>query len=142
MNNEDKGYIEVTNRGDFVAYFTVSYVIEGKQYQFVSDSIWEYQHQGVYIPANAQAILLQIYIATFIKLWYPVYHQIFNKPIVSCYEVAGLLVAPYVIPRTCQYQNISNDGGGSLPTTSQEGGNNYNCCYLCNPCCRCCRMGK
>ncbi|MEG2892668.1 MAG: hypothetical protein RR840_04800, partial [Clostridium sp.] len=88
-------FISVGNSGAFVAYCNVRYISKEKIVIFDTPSFGDFDRAYIDIPEDAYNITVDVYIATFIGLWYhlcQLYSQ--GKP-QDYYELYGTIFNPY-----------------------------------------------
>ncbi|MEG2338357.1 MAG: hypothetical protein RSB66_04695 [Clostridium sp.] len=88
-------YIDVGNRGAYVAYCRVTYISKGKIVIFNTPSFSSFERVEISIPKDAFNINVDVYIATFIGVWYKscsFYSQ--RKPF-DYYQLLGTIFNPY-----------------------------------------------
>lgn len=135
-------FISVGNSGAFVAYCNVRYISGGKIVIFDTPSFGDFDRAFIAVPEDAYNITVDVYIATFIGLWYHVCQLYSQSKPQDYYELYGTIFNPY-----CEKINsLVGVGDGEVMDGIREEGRYRleNHCYRRKiyKCCKCCKCYK
>ncbi|MEF9951735.1 MAG: hypothetical protein RR838_04020 [Clostridium sp.] len=129
-------YIYVGNLGAYVAYCNVRYISKGKIVIFNTPSFSTFEKSEISIPEDAYNITVDVYIATFIGVWYKSCEFYSQGQPFEYYELYGTIFNPYC--RQIYQEEILNAG---YHNSIQVGEHNSEVVYsnLNNKCKKICR---
>lgn len=98
---ENDGYMKISNKGCYVAYFNLIYTINKGVIFNDSYQIPVCQSSTLLIPCNAKDIHLSVYYAIYFSTWFIMNKQYFPCPVKKCYTLYGTISNPSCIETPC-----------------------------------------
>ena|SRR3712207_6118894 len=131
-NTEIGGFIQVTNKGAFVARARVIYILGTEVIEKQSPDIPVLQSAFFAIPDNATKVTFNADIALFFGTWATIYWGTFEDVPSICYELYGTTFFAQCLDVPCG--SNENNPNPVPPVIIPP----YNCCCHCRCCCNNC----
>lgn len=93
-SNDCSGSILVRNTGGYVARFSVTYTLDGKEYKQESGEFTAGVNKSIEIPAGATNVNLKVEDAWFICSWSTIFTKHFDSPVAKQYHIYGTTLNP------------------------------------------------
>lgn len=94
LEQNDAGSITVTNKGAYVAAFSITYKLKNRQVTQHSGNFTNPTNQALNIPSGATEIFLKIEEMVFFRTWSAFHTERFDMPVTKCYSISGTTLNP------------------------------------------------